>query len=235
MGGETVRAVEAEKGNNNTVDSPESQGRYTDADYQAAALFLSRSCPVMKTERENIRKWQSGEKVFTSYDALAELISITPQGDDGTGVRVQTSNTSNQTARVGELLASGYAEKRQKQIMQELYSPEMIWHIAYLDWKIDIVKTAMAERMTKLQRSIYAGIFFFGKTYSQMEDESIESMESRGCRSSRKKLVKRKINLEKSKALDGIAMEIKSSSSGAQELQFLDTLMDEVRREQKES
>lgn len=180
---------------------------FTADDYAEAALLLSRTYPAMKSERENIRRWQDGERKYTKDDALAELISITSKSDDSLGVRVQTSGTSDPTAKLGELLASGYVEKRQREIMRELSTPEMLDHIAYLDWKTGIVETAMAERMTKLQRSIYQLLFFKGYTYSEL---------IKGNRGKRQ-LNDRKINLEKRKALEAVADEVESAFQFEQE------------------
>lgn len=201
-----------------------SEQGYTDDDYYQAALLLSRTYPAMKSERENIRKWQTGEKKYTEEDALEDLISVTPKGDNDLGVAVQTSGTSDKTASVAMKLASGYVEKRQARIMNELFSTEMLEHIAYLDWKIEIVEAAMTERMTKLQCVIYQLIFFKGCSYSQLISGN----------KGKKRLNDWKINNEKNKAIDAVAAElqlIETVDSGEEDSQYLSDLMDECRKE----
>lgn len=206
---------------NGTEKEDTSKLSYTNDDYYQAALLLSRTYPAMKSERENIRKWQTGEKKYTEEDALEDLISVTPKGDNDLGVAVQTSGTSDKTASVAMKLASGYVEKRQAQIMKELFSTEMLEHITYLDWKIEIVEAAMSERMTKLQCAIYQLIFFKGCSYSQLI----------GGNKGKKRLNDRKINSEKNKAVDAVVGELKLVDSGEEELQHLSELMDEYRKE----
>lgn len=206
---------------NGTAKENTSEQGYTDDDYYQAALLLSRTYPAMKSERENIRKWQTGEKKYTEEDALEDLISVTPKGDNDLGVAVQTSGTSDKTASVAMKLASGYVEKRQAQIMKELFSTEMLEHIEYLDWKIEIVETAMAERMTKLQCAIFQLIFFKRYSYSQLI----------GGNKGKKRLNDRKINSEKNKAVEAVAGELKLVDSDEVEVQHLSELMDEYRKE----
>lgn len=206
---------------NRTEKEDTSKLPYSDDDYYQAALLLSRTYPAMKSERENIRKWQTGEKKYTEEDALEDLVSVTPKGDNDLGVAVQTSGTSDKTASVAMKLASGYVKKRQAQIMRELFSTEMLEHISYLDWKIEIVEAAMSERMTKLQRVIYQLTFFKGYSYSQLV----------GGNKGKKRLNDWKINSEKNKAIDAVAGELKLVDSGEEELQHLNELMDEYRKE----
>lgn len=206
---------------NRTEKEDTSKLPYSDEDYYRAALLLSRTYPAMKSERENIRKWQTGEKKYTEDDALEDLVSVTPKGDNDLGVAVQTSGTSDKTASVAMKLASGYVKKRQAQIMRELFSTEMLEHISYLDWKIEIVEAAMSERMTKLQRVIYQLIFFKGYSYSKLV----------GGNKGKKRLNDWKINSEKNKAIDAVAGELKLMDSGKEELQHLNELMDEYRKE----
>lgn len=175
-----------------------------DEDYHQAALLLCRTYKTIKSEREYIRAWQTGERTYTDDDALAELISITPKGDDSLGVRVSTSGTSDSTSKIGMLLASGFAEKRQSEIIKELYTPEMVHHIHLLDWEIEVVETAIDERMTRLQGAIFQQIFVKGKTYSQII----------ATNKGKRKLNDWKINHEKYKAVDAVADELEASCYG---------------------
>lgn len=149
--------------------SPE-KAVYTSEDYSNAALFLSRTYPAMKSERENIRKWQDGERKYTEDDALEELISITSKNDEALGVRVQVSGTSDPTGDIATLLASGYVKKRQNEITQQLFTPEMMEYTDYLDWKIGIVDTAMAERMTRLQSGLFKQLFIKRRTFAEIRN-----------------------------------------------------------------
>lgn len=216
-----MSAADAEKKKAEPLRTGEESRAYTADDYYRAALLLTRTYPAIKAERENIRKWQEGERKYTEDDALEELISITAKSDDSLGVRVQTSGTSDQTARIGTMLASGYVDKRQREITQELFTSEMLDHIAFLDWKISIVETAMAERMTKLQKAIYQLLFFKGYSYSQL---------IKGNKGKRA-LNKWKINHEKNGALREVTEEVEAAAryenrSGSG---FMKELMEEVR------
>lgn len=194
--------------------------------YVSAALLLARTYANMKTERENIRRWQEGKEQYTEDDALADLISVTPKAEDSLGIRVQTSGTSDQTARIGQLLASGYVQKQQAKIMNDLFNPAMQNYIRYLDWKIGIIEVACAERMTPFQAALFRQLFVRKKTYSEL----IQSFHGK------RKLNKRKISCEKDRAVEAVANEVESEN-GRLTAQgddiFIRRLMNEVREEER--
>lgn len=192
---------------------------YTADNYHQAALLLARTYPAIKAERENIRKWQSGERKYTEDDALEELISITPKSDDSLGVRVQTSGTSDQTAQIGLLLASGYVEKKQQEIMQEMFSPEMMDHISYLDWKIGIVETAGRERMNKTQRLIFSNVFIKARPYGAIQ----RRLAGKGIKMSRAK-----ISRAKKQVVKVIADELKIAAQVPGNQPLIDLFIQEV-------
>lgn len=203
-------------------DSGEENEQYLAEDYAASALLLARTYKTMKSERENIRRWQSGERKFTEDDALAELISITPKADSSLGVAVQTSGTSDSTAKIGTLLASGYVQKRQAEVTRELFSPEMVEHIRYLDWKIDVVDTTGKERMTKDQRLIFSDIFIKDRAYSE-----IRGLFERKDR----RMNKARISREKDKIVTAIANELKVAAQNPKNRLFIQMLMQEAREQ----
>lgn len=205
-------------------DPEEENEQYSAEDYAASALLLARTYKTMKSERENIRRWQSGERKFTEDDALAELISISPKADDRLGVAVQTSGTSDSTAKIGTLLASGYVQKRQAEVTRELFSPEMVEHIAYLDWKIDVVETAMHERMTKLQAAMFEQIFIKNKTYAQIR----KGFKHKGPG---RQMGNWTIKNEKDKILQAIADEIRCRSAFDANIECVCFLVKETRQD----
>lgn len=201
---------------------------FTQADFDNAALHLATTYKAMKTERENIRRWESGEAKFTEDDALSELISITPKGDDSLGIRVQTSGTSDSTARIGEKLAGGYVEKRQAEIFRELTSPRMQEYIAYLDWKIGIVETAKSERMTGLVRAVFDAIYLGGHSYGELVKAYTKH----------RKLNDRKICAEKKKALSAVSAQVQMAAAGrlnTETERFLQMLKEEIIEGRKEA
>ena len=137
-------------------------------DYEAAALYLAKSYGNLLKEKEYIRKVLSGEFTYTEDDALEELISTTASTESDTGVRVSTSNISNTTERIGMLLANGFVEKRNREILKEVLKDTE--GRRYLLWKLDVVETAKAERMGKIEKWIFEKHYVEGWTYKMIRE-----------------------------------------------------------------
>ena len=146
--------------NNNTV---EEESR----DYPAAALYLARSYGNMLKEKAYIDKILSGELVYTEEMAMQELSSIS-SASGNTDIRVQSSNISNQPERIAILLDEGYVEKRNRELLRDVGKDAD--GRQYLLWKIDVVETAMKERMDVLERAIFKRLFVKHMTYKQIRE-----------------------------------------------------------------
>ena len=176
------------------------QGR----DYQMAALLLANSYESLLKEKEYIEKVLSGEFVYTEDDALEELVHITASTESETGIRVQTCNTSNTTERIGLLLADGFVEKRNREILQEVLNDTE--GRQYLAWRIGIIETAKRERMSKFERGIFDRLFVRHKSYKEIRDAY-----------KAKRLYDRDINDARKSIITAIADEVELRDDGADE------------------
>lgn len=134
-------------------------------DFPELALFLAQSYGQMLKDRDYLKSViDAGVKPYTKEMAIEDLtaVSIDYESD-----RVQTSNISNVPQRVIELLDAGYVEKMNRRLHWEM--KEIVKDHAYLCWKIEVVETAMQERMDKMERAIFTRIFVRGFTFSQLK------------------------------------------------------------------
>lgn len=133
-------------------------------DFLALALFLAQSYGQMLKDREQLKAViDAGVPIYTKEMALRDLASISI---DYESERVQTSNISNIPLRITELLDNGYVEKMNRKLRREM--DESVKEYGYLSWKIEVVETAMRERMDKKERAIFERIFTKGKSYRQV-------------------------------------------------------------------
>ena len=133
-------------------------------DFLALALFLAKSYGQMLKERERLKAViDAGVPIYTKEMALRDLASVSI---DYESERVQTSNISNVPLRIVELLDNGYVEKVNRKLRREM--DESVKEYGYLCWKIEVVETAMRERMDKKERAIFERIFTKGKSYRQV-------------------------------------------------------------------
>lgn len=186
-------------------------------DHPAAALYLASSYGNMLKEKAYIEKVLSGEYRYTEDDALMELISTTAAAGSDTGVRVQASNISNTTERIGMLLAGGFVERRNREILREVIEDKA--GQAYLYWKLDVVETAMRERMDSMERAVFKRLFVKHMTYKQIRE---------ACK--KEKLFDRSINDRRKSALLMIEREIRLREGAFEDgKMYTDRLMQECR------
>ena len=95
--------------------------------------------------------------------ALRDLASVSIAYESE---RVQTSNISNIPLRITELLDHGYVEKMNRKLRREM--DESVKEYGYLCWKIEVVETAMRERMDKMEQAVFERMFARGKSYRQV-------------------------------------------------------------------
>ncbi|CAK7037271.1 MAG: hypothetical protein BACD_00164 [Bacteroides rodentium] len=188
-------------------------------DYPAAALFLANNYAAMLQQKKYIDSVLSGERVFTHEMALEELVRTTSATEIDTGVRVQTGSISNTTERIGLLLAGGYVEKRNAEIIREATSD--IEGRIYLEWKLDVIETAMRERLDKTERNICKRLYAKHMTYEQIRSACHE-----------KKLYDHRINKARKEGYRALALEIekRDGTSGTGKA-MTDRLMQEARRD----
>lgn len=133
-------------------------------DFPELALFLAKSYGQMLKDRDYLKSViDAGVRPYTKEMAIQDLtaVSIDYESD-----RVQTSNISNVPERVAELLDSGYVEKMNRRLHREMV--ETVMDYAYICWKIEVVETAMRERMDKKERAIFERLFVRGNSYRQI-------------------------------------------------------------------
>ena len=161
-------------------------------DFLALALFLAQSYGQMLKDREQLKAViDAGVPIYTKEMALRDLASISI---DYESERVQTSNISNVPLRITELLDNGYVEKMNRKLRREM--DESVKEYGYLSWKIEVVETAMRERMDKKEQGIFTRIFVRGYTFSQLK------------KAYKKRLCNRQICVAKEAALKALADEI---------------------------
>lgn len=186
-------------------------------DYPAAALYLASSYGNMLKEKAYIEKVLSGEYRYTEDDALMELISTTAAVGTDTGIRVQASNISNTTERIGLLLAGGFVERRNREIFREVMEDRD--GQSYLCWKLDVIETAMRERMDSMERAVFKRLFVKHMTYKQIRE---------ACK--KEKLFDRSINDRRKSALLMIEREIRLREGAFEDgKMYTDRLMQECR------
>src|SRR5699024_11684364 len=104
----------------------------------------------------------SGVPIYTKEMAIRDLSSVSIDYETD---RVQISNISNVPLRIAELLDHGYVEKMNRKLRREM--DESVKEYGYLCWKIEMVETAMRERMDKKEQAIFERMFARGKSYRQ--------------------------------------------------------------------
>lgn len=210
---------EKKAGNAAVLDSD--TGAELQRDYAAAALFLADNYAAMLQQKKYIDRVLSGEQIFTHEMALEELISTTASTESDTGVRVQTSNISNTTERVGMLLAGGYVDKRNAEIIREVTSD--IKGREYLEWKLDVIDTAMRERLDKTERNICKRLYGKHMTYAQIRSACHE-----------KKLYDHRINKARKEGYRALALEIEKRDGTSETGKLMtDRLMKEIREDEQ--
>lgn len=181
-------------------------------DFPELALFLAKSYGQMLKDRDHLKRViDAGVQPYTEEMAVADLtaISIDYESD-----RVQTSNISNIPQRVAELLDAGYVSKMNRRLRWEM--KETVKDHAYLCWKIEIVETAMRERMDKMEQAVFTRIFVRGKTYREI------------CKAYKKgRLQLRQVNAAKDKSIQAISDHLRNVGCFPLYSSFVDRLKEE--------
>ena len=161
-------------------------------DCSELALFLANSYGQKLKDREQLQSvLDAGVPIYTKEMAIRDLSSVSIDYETD---RVQTSSISNIPLRITELLDNGYVEKMNRKLHREM--DESVKEYGYLCWKIEVVETAMRERMDQRERAIFIRIYVRGYTFSQLR------------KAHKKRLCNRQICEAKEVALKAITEEI---------------------------
>lgn len=130
--------------------------------YYVDALLLAGQYADMLREKEYYEKAFAGAQLYTTEMAIDELSGSAYSDSE----RVQTSNISKPTERIALLLADGYVERKNAEIVQELLSQGAEYDD--LCKKIDIIEVAMQERMEDRTRDIFLQMYKKRRPYSKI-------------------------------------------------------------------
>lgn len=147
------------------------------------ALLLAESYSMILIERKDLHDLLTGNFVYTEDMAIQELMG----GGQQEGERVQTSNISNIPERIAILLADGYVEKKRKQMQRE--AQQQIQEYRRLCDKIQIVETAMAERMDARTQAVFRCLYIERKPWSRVRDEYRNHMDDQQIRRAKEKAI----------------------------------------------
>lgn len=130
--------------------------------YYVDALLLAGQYADMLREKEYYEKAFAGVQLYTTEMAIDELSGSAYSDSE----RVQTSNISKPTERIALLLADGYVERKNAEIVQELLTQGAEYDD--LCKKIDIIEVAMRERMEDRTRTVFLQLYAEEKKYSRV-------------------------------------------------------------------
>lgn len=136
-----------------------------EARFQQEARLLAESYATLLSDRKTLGDLLSGDFVYTEEMAIQDLLGSGQQE----GERVQTSNISNIPERIAILLADGYVEKQRTRMQKE--AQEHLEEYRDICGKIEIVETAMAERMDSRTRAVFRCLFMERRSWSKVRDE----------------------------------------------------------------
>lgn len=150
--------------NKETGENPKAEQKPEEAFFQEAALFLAETYGRMLDEREQLKTViDAGVIPYTEEMAIRDLSAVSVECNIG---RVQTGNISNIPERIAVLLDCGYVEEMNRRLNREM--DEIVKEHSYVCWKIEIVETAVRERMDNKEKAVFERIFLEKKTYRQI-------------------------------------------------------------------
>lgn len=129
------------------------------------ALLLAGSYKSNVQDKKYLKDMMTGNFEYTEDMAIQDLMG----GGQQDGERVQTSNISNQPERIAILLMSGYVEKQKARMQKE--AQEQMEQYLELCRQIQIVDTAMAERMEPRTKTVFIQLYIERRKKSLVVDE----------------------------------------------------------------
>lgn len=182
--------------------------------YTPLASMLVRSYSAMLQMRDNLRDFLENGCTYTEDDAIAELTNVSVHWNFD---RVQGSHIPNQPAEITAKLLDGYVDKRRKQIKREMGNAQ--YALDYLNWKIDVVDTAVTERLTKFEKSIFLRLFIRHWTFREIRQAY------------RKKLYNWQITAAENQIIAAVAAELQTRSCVRDEAEWTAALQREFDKE----
>lgn len=147
------------------------------------ALLLADSYSMVLFEKKELQDLLTGNFVYTEDMAIQDLLG----GGQQEGERVQTSNISNIPERIAILLADGFVEKQRARMQWE--AQQQIQEYRQLCDKIQIVETAMAERMDARTQAVFRCLYIECKPWSKVRDEYRNHMDDQQIRRAKEKAI----------------------------------------------
>ena len=129
------------------------------------ALLLAGSYSDAVKEKKQLQDLMTGEFEYTEDMAIQDLIG----GGQQEGERVQTRNISNIPERAAILLADGYVEKQKYRMQKE--AQRRMDEYRKLCGQVEIVETAMNERMDDRTRAVFVQFYVEHRKKCQIVDE----------------------------------------------------------------
>jgi hypothetical protein len=133
--------------------------------FLADALRLAESFSGRVMERDTLKALLDDTFEYTEDMAIQDLIG----GGVQYGERVQTSNISNVPERIAILLDEGYVEKQRCKMRQEAEKHKKDYQKYCAE--IEIVETAMQERMDARTRAVFRCLYIEHRPWSKVRDE----------------------------------------------------------------
>ena len=158
--------------------------------YLVDALLLAGQYAGLLQEKKYYEDALAGVQMYTAEMAIDELSGSAYSDSE----RVQTSSISNPTERIGMLLATGYVEKKNAEILREVQ--ENLAEYTDICEKIDIIEVAMRERMSERTRAVFVQIFIKNLAWSKVKDVYRHSLD------------RHQVSRERDKAIVAIAEEM---------------------------
>lgn len=147
------------------------------------ALLLAGSYADAVKEKKQLQDLMTGAFEYTEDMAIQDLIG----GGQQEGERVQTSNISNIPERAAILLADGYVEKQKYRMQREAQS--RMREYRKLCEQVEIVETAMHERMDDRARAVFQCLFVEHRAWSAVRDEHGNRLEKKAVLRCKNKIV----------------------------------------------
>lgn len=164
-------------------------GRPKKEKYEIGERFLQEALLLADSYKNNIqdkkyrKDMMTGNFEYTEDMAIEDLMG----GGQQDGERVQTSNISNQPERIAILLMSGYVEKQKARMQKE--AQEQMEQYLELCRQIQIVDTAMAERMDTRTQAVFRCLYIEKKPWSKVRDEYGNHLENKAISRCREKAI----------------------------------------------
>ena len=186
--------------------------------YMAEALFLAESYTQMLKFRDALKKRIAGSWIYTIDMAISDLDSITVSYESE---RVQSSNISKPTERIALKLTDEYMARKQAEMDAE--KAAIVRELEYVSWKIEVVESAVLERMDHELQDMFTLQFKGQKTYKQTEDIL--------RRKRKRKVYSDKILKQRQDIIKMLIRELLLRSGSEEDALFMEMLTQEARQE----